>query len=135
MSLPRPLLFCLFATAATAVLHFLALAFFWYWLYWWFDIVIHVLGGVVVGSAALSFLGALSIPFNAHRALFAVLASAIIIGVLWEVFEAQTGIILWPDERLDSALDVLADIAGALVAFLLIFRGTEISLQNRNLKS
>jgi len=42
------LLSLLFTSSLLAVLDFLAVPGFWYWRFWWFDILMHALGGVIV---------------------------------------------------------------------------------------
>lgn len=120
--LPRPLLLCFFTTVLLAAIHFLALAFFWYWTYWWLDILMHFLGGLLVGFAVLWFFFSPSrhaMTFGVGRALVVILASVIVVGVLWEAWEAYAGIIRWPDEWLDSMFDVFSDIAGSLAALVI----------------
>ena len=36
-----------------ATLHILSLYFFWYWTFWWMDIILHTLGGIWVGGMFL----------------------------------------------------------------------------------
>lgn len=123
--MPRALLLCFLTTVLLAAIHFFALAFFWYWTYWWLDILMHFLGGLLVGFAVLWFFFSSSpraMTFEIKRALVVVLASIIVVGVLWEAWEATAGIIRWPDEWQDSVFDIFSDIAGSLAALIVTER-------------
>ncbi|XKT74725.1 MAG: hypothetical protein ACJKTH_01390 [Patescibacteria group bacterium UBA2163] len=106
-----------------AFLQHLASMYYLYWIFWWYDIIMHLLGGAFV---ALLF-------FWAHRAfpvlpmsrqlLFPVtLLVVLIIGILWEVFEYVTGSYGAVNYTLDTTLDLAMDIAGMMSAYILFKR-------------
>lgn len=109
------------ALAVMAALHFFALHYFWYWVYWWFDIPLHVLGGMMASALALwaRFGHPATSAWNALRALGIAVGSALLVGILWEGFEASTEIINLSEEGLDSLLDLGADLAGGLLVYLM----------------
>jgi hypothetical protein len=102
--------------------------------FWWYDVMMHGLGGLWTGLFFLvwhkihPFL-----PSDAPRQIIRLLGIVLLVGFLWEVLEAgfdytigmQLGFgQLWGDPRqgalLDSAEDLLMDIAGGLGAYLII---------------
>lgn len=95
---------------------------------WWYDIMLHTLGGIVIASAYLwvvRFSPRLSfIPSPArfpHVFLF-----VFAVGVAWEVFEWLVG--LYPTDihatlhQLDTALDLAFDMGGATMAYMVFSR-------------
>jgi len=106
-------------------LHLTAMKFYLYWVFDWFDILMHGLGGVVVGF----FITALTIRFKAmikeHLGLlvFIVLAGTIFVGLLWESFELVIDLYMKTNIHQpsvsDTILDLIMDGVGALVAAIL----------------
>lgn len=103
-------------------LHLAAMKFYLYWVLGWFDILMHGLGGVVVGF----FLAALLIRFKSilkeHIGLliFLVIAGTIFVGLLWESLELVLD--LYMKEAIhqpsvsDTIIDLIMDGVGALIA-------------------
>ncbi len=105
-----------------------------YWIFKWFDIVTHFIGGLWVGLAGVwlwyfsGYFREMQMPDK--KLLFVVLFSGITIGILWEFFEY----IVWyfvgdglPDNYIfDTTVDVFMDVIGSIVGFFvaryLIFR-------------
>jgi len=106
-------------------LHALALYFSWYWSIWWYDIVVHFLGGFWVGGLALWFCffrkSSNTTLGNLKVYIISILA-VIVIGVLWELFEfsLDTFVVFQTNNVLDTISDLAADVAGALTASILI---------------
>lgn len=108
---------------AIAAMNFLAISFHLYWMFWWYDIILHFLGGIFVGLLVLwlrffsGYLGTSRIP-STTSVLFFVVVATLSIGIGWEVFERVLGD-TWSLEGywLDTALDVILDFLGSLVAF------------------
>lgn len=104
-------------------LHFAATSFDLYWTLWWYDIIVHFLGGAFAGLLAgwLRFLsgyfGAPLIPSEFRVFCFVVL-STLVIGIGWEIFERMFGH-TWSIEGywLDTTMDVILDIGGGIAAF------------------
>lgn len=111
--MPRKLLFLqLPIVAALAVLHFLALTFSLYWYFPWFDLLTHFLGGMWAG---VFLLWSHAQAGYAPQPLF-VVAGALAVGVLWEIFEVTAGIPLEANYVFDTSLDLLTDVFGSLCA-------------------
>lgn len=89
-----------------------------YWAYWWYDIMMHFLGGFLVAGIALWFLARFSDESmrTARRALYVAIITAIIIGIGWEIFEYFSGALLQQNGSIvgDTALDLVMDVVGAL---------------------
>ena len=98
----------------------------------WLDIPMHFFGGTWIGLVELHFL---SFCFNNRQkipsflALITTLITVIIVGLIWEVFEFNSGII--PQLKLaeiitceDTLGDLLLDAAGAFAAwvYFIIFK-------------
>lgn len=117
-----------------AILNLLAFQGFWYWRFWWFDLVMHLIGGVVLSLFVL-WLYATYDPDGMNRSpmvmIFALAFSSIILfGLFWELFEftsdsanrfalvpkeiyaLQTGVV---DTLTDLLSDVLGSIFGSLI--------------------
>ncbi len=92
-----------------------------YFQFWWFDIVMHFLGGVFSGLAVLwaYHYFCMRICDQRKARLFLVaLMGTLIIGVAWEVFEGVAGIHLIEAHIVsDTLMDLLMDSLGALAAF------------------
>jgi len=96
-----------------------------YWRFRWFDMPVHFLGGLFLGSAALWLITYEMPPsFRTHTNRFVVaLIAALLIGALWELFEYSVGITkggsgYW----LDTVQDFAMGGFGAGVAYLIFKR-------------
>jgi len=106
-----------------ALLHVSAVAFFFYWTYWWFDIPMHFLGGVAVGLFSLwifGFDGGKRRPLSSGRALLIALVGSLAFGLAWEYFEYANGITFNTigNYPLDTIKDLLVDVCGGYVSHL-----------------
>lgn len=113
------LAFLIFAISliTLAVLQTLALTFYLYWVYLWFDIPMHFLGGVTV---ALGFYGIRWIANRTpkqFRGLLGTFLFAFMIGMLWELYELLFAFPLQPGYLADSLLDLVMDILGGVAGF------------------
>lgn len=104
------LLSALLLSALIAFLQNYAIAHFLYWRYPWFDVPMHLLGGVVVAVTLVAVL-----PRLQKLAFLAALA-AVFVG--WEVFEYAFGIPRESNYVFDTALDLLNDSIGASMVYL-----------------
>lgn len=111
-----------YTAVIVAALHILAVVFFLYSFYWWFDIPMHFLAGFCIG---LFFLGLFcaddaSRPAGSQRALFVALAGSLAVGLVWELFEYLNGITFNAigNYRLDTVKDVVMDVTGGYAAYL-----------------
>jgi uncharacterized membrane protein YwaF len=112
-------LFILFALALSVlgVTHVVATTFFLYWTYPWFDIPMHVLGGVVV---ALGFLTLFSryVRGKCKKGLLLTFAVVLTVGILWEIFEFVNRL-RGPelDYAQDTTVDLAMDIIGGFMGY------------------
>lgn len=89
--------------------------------YWWFDIPMHFLGGFIAGlvSVYYFFIHNQSRVPTERKIFFTAIISAIIIGVVWEIFEYVTKLSFTiGDYRLDIIKDLFVDVYGAIVAYV-----------------
>jgi len=108
-------------TTIVFVLNFLATKLYWYSDFWWFDMLMHFLGGVFIGILILYII--FRTQRNTHMSLYAIMkltiVSVFVIGFLWEIYEyvvqGFTGVIL--ANPLDSISDLFFDVAGGLYVF------------------
>lgn len=84
----------------------------------------HYLGGFWVAIVFLwlyYYSGLFENPKGSNlRILLLAFLSALVIGILWEVFEYQTGMIFWPEDKTDSYMDLVFDLLGSLSAYLFV---------------
>ena len=103
------LFFTLVVAGVLAVMQQYALEYYLYWVYWWFDIVMHAIGGLVIG---------LLVYAAGYRTLLKLVMTVILIGLVWEVFEYAIGVMTYEDDVLfDTILDLIMDTIGALGAY------------------
>ncbi len=95
-----------------------------YWTYWWYDIMMHFLGGFLVAGVALWVFVRFSKgdARDARRALYVAIATGIIVGVGWECFEfifkvPQVGV---TNLAADTALDLVMDVVGASAVWVVL---------------
>lgn len=108
------------------MLHVGAELFYWYWIFPWFDLLTHFLGGVCIGVGVLwlFFMSGYIAPrtWSARSGLIHTLVGVGIIGVGWEVYEIAVHLLLQtPFESgyaLDTAGDITMDTLGALSAYV-----------------
>ena len=107
-----------------AALHFIATDRELYWTLRWFDAPMHFLGGGVMALLA-GWVGmrVIGVPFllaGKTRHFFLIIAATLVAGVMWEFFELFIGIGQEPGYALDTLHDLLFDLAGGLLGYLLI---------------
>lgn len=86
---------------------------YFFWIYPWFDVVLHLVGGMIMGlwACGVSAGHALSL-----RSSFIFLSIIVLAGsIAWEIFEQVLNL---AGNSLDTLSDLLFGIAGALVVFL-----------------
>lgn len=113
-------IFFLISGSILAVVHALALEASLYWQYPWFDIPMHVLGGVVFvsGFATLRDIGVLKNPrlFKLGSVLFI----ALLVALAWEVLGVVMEQRFKPDFLSDTIIDLLMGLCGAFLGFIAI---------------
>lgn len=109
-----------------AVLHITAIQFYLYWVFWWFDILTHFIGGLFVATMSLWLYfnsGLIKTPRRRKGTVFFVaLLSVVIAGTAWELFEFFAGTPEVDSYLLDTFIDALMNATGAIVGAHFIIR-------------
>ena len=104
-----------------AIVDLLALKFYWFWIFWWIDVIMHVLGGLWVGLGIFWILLIANVyiqkKWSNAQLFFYIVFGTLIVGVLWEVFEYFSGLFIEGQMFPDAIHDMFADLAGALIAY------------------
>lgn len=109
-----------FTIVFVAVVNILSIDFAWYFIYKWFDIPMHFLGGLV-SLFLISY-----VFYNNSNTLknkfILLLISALFLGILWEMYEylvtnIWAGLVF---NRVDTMSDILFDTLGAIFGILII---------------
>ncbi len=109
-------------------LHFAGIAFYLYWMYWWYDVLMHFLAGIIGGLSAYWVLfcsGRLLSKHDISRktSVLIVLACMMVVGVGWEVFEYMYDIAGSGEGYvLDTMNDLVLDGCGAALAVIMATR-------------
>ena len=108
------LLVLAFFASLTLILHAVGFNFSLYWVYWWYDIVVHFLAGISIGLL-FSFL--LKKKYRPALYLFVFLSI-----IAWEIFEIGIGINTAGMQYLaDTVIDVIVGFFGAILVGELCF--------------
>lgn len=102
-----------------AVLYTLGYQYSLLWHWWWYDSILHTLGGVAIGIFAVR----LAQFFNT-RDLMLVLGFGVFIGVGWELFEWTLGMprSIFLNYAVDTIKDLVFDMTGAILGLLIARR-------------
>ena len=106
------------------VANFAANKFYWYFSIWYFDIIMHFLGGFWIGLAYFYFFSPKILPLEFPQPVFKILAFILLVGVGWEVFELLFNNIIAQNSFniLDTSSDIFFDLSGGLCAILYIWK-------------
>src|SRR3989339_607345 len=101
--------------------NFLAITFYWYFSIWYFDMIMHFLGGFWIGLLYFYIFPAENKSFYL---IFKILLFTLFIGISWEVFEILFNniIALNPFDFSDTLSDIFFDLAGGGVAIFYFFK-------------
>ena len=104
----------------TGALNWAGVTLYLYWSLWWYDVLMHFLGGLTVGFATL-WLVRLRTGYNFSlvQCLRIVLYGGIFVGIVWEIFELYYHVTTFDDGIYfvtDTMGDLIMDTIGALVA-------------------
>jgi len=122
----KVLYFSLMLTAIVGFLHVVALENDFYFFYWWFDLMMHFLGGIGIAAGFLwlyFFSGILENPPTDKKIIFLILLVVfLIISISWEVFEFFTEkTFRQPNFVSDTISDVIIGLIGIYAAFKYFF--------------
>ena len=108
------------------ILDKLALHYSLYWHLWWFDIVMHFLGGFWLAFAAyyIFYFSGYFKKMSKKFSFFTLsLTTVILIGVLWELLECVAKVsTIQSNYILDTYLDLFMDVTGWLVAYFILLK-------------
>jgi hypothetical protein len=100
------------------LLHWIGSSDFYYWTVWWYDVMMHFLGGVWVALAVLWVSHMPFVPASLKsRISFGSLAlSVFVVGLAWEAYELVLGFscLYDPGYASDTIQDLIMDTLGAL---------------------
>lgn len=105
-----------------AFVHQIAVTASLYWYYWWFDIVMHFWGGLLIGLGVHAIC---TFSFIHLRPTFSLLLIMLVLATsAWEIFEWSAG--LWNADTyvFDTTKDVILGFSGGLLAHLVLSRYT-----------
>jgi len=128
IGMTRTLIGLLILSGVIFILNKVALVHFFYWRFWWYDIMMHFMSGALIGALALW--GALRFyPMLSKRKLFLMaILTAIVVGLGWEVMEYVGGITNGEAGYVfDTVKDLVMDTLGSLLVcsiFMLAARAT-----------
>lgn len=109
--------------AVIFILNEIAATYYLYWLYWWYDVMMHFLGGVMIGGLAAWGALRFDIASRLSRLLLITLVAIIAVGTGWEIFEYLTGQYIGQHSIVfDTTVDFIMDTLGALLAALLVWK-------------
>ncbi len=105
-----------------------ALKFHWYYSISWFDMLMHFLGGVWLG---FFFLYVFFSKDSFFKRFLVIILCALLVGVLWEVFEFYLNTISTEFFNISDTLsDLCFDLAGSLFSFLYFYKVIMPSQEN-----
>lgn len=107
------------ASSILAVTHILALQFYLYWQFPWFDVPMHFLGGIVVALGVFTAYDfRLPLPKRWLR-LFPVVAAVLMVALAWEYYEILIGIPIEENHKIDTAIDLVLGVLGGLMGYFI----------------
>lgn len=118
----RYLIIFLLLSGLFALVHLFAITASLYWYYWWFDIVMHFWGGILLGLGVHAFSTFKHLHFKPR--LPVLLVVMVVATGSWEIFEWSAG--LWNADTyiFDTAKDIIMGFSGGLLAHLVLSRDT-----------
>jgi|SRR3989338_3468528 len=111
---------------------FLAKYFYWYSLIWYFDMIMHFLGGLWVGMFFIYVLSMKKPLTYGSSSFFRIILCTLIIGILWEIFEFFTYNYIGQNsfDISDTLADIFFDLAGGVLAIM--YFGRSIMFERGN---
>jgi len=106
------------------IVNFLANKFYWYSSIWYFDMIMHFLGGFWLGLVCFYLFSLKIFSQEFFHAAFKVSVFVLFIGLGWEIFELVFNNIVAqnPFNYLDASSDIFFDLSGGLCAILYIWK-------------
>lgn len=104
-------------------LDLLAFKYFLYWRLWWFDVVMHFLGGVWIMLVSYYIFYVSDYAKHVrhlskkYSPFILSLSSIVFVGIFWELFELNMRVSVQANYVLDTSLDLFMDMSGWVVAY------------------
>ncbi len=107
----------LISFVSLTVIHIVAEKLFLYWKLEWFDIPVHILGGVVIVFGIFALHDIRFLIKKRHTQLLSVMLLVFIIAMSWEAYEIMMG--LTPDINylFDTVIDLGMGVIGGLIGY------------------
>ncbi len=116
-----------FAATSVLILHLVAYEYHFYWTLWWYDIMMHGLGGFAVGALIMwTTRHVYRLPFSVPEFII-VIVGVLVVGIAWELFEFVIGSQAnqsYETYVLDTMIDIAMDVFGGAAAYLAFTRRT-----------
>ena len=103
------------------ILNLFATYFYLYWTSWWFDLLMHFLGGFWVSMVVLSVWSLFNKNSQNILSFKKVFFWVVLVSILWEIFELIIGATMISDGKVfivDTLSDLLMDFIGGILGFL-----------------
>ena len=120
----RSLLYIAFTLALLiCFLNYLAIMLYLYWTSFWYDYMMHFLGGVSIAVMAMWLLG---VNERNRKNFWPVLIVVMAVGVGWEIFEYFIKAVPSPLQsyKVDTTHDLIMDAIGGVVAYFTLTRNS-----------
>lgn len=110
----------LFISSLFASVHSVAVSMSLYWYYWWFDIMMHFWGGMLVVLGVYAVCSLKHIPLKPTSLL--IFATLFFLMLIWELFEWKVGLFNPATHLFDTLKDIIVGFSGGLIGYLLMIR-------------
>lgn len=110
-------LFFALSLLTLAGLHAAALTFYLYWVYLWFDIPMHILGGATVALGYQSRFGLSKFAHKLSFGLISTLLFVLAVGLVWEGYEYVVAPTFKEGYLEDTIIDIVMDLLGGLIGY------------------
>lgn len=99
------------------LVNLIASEFYWYYSIWYFDMIMHFLGGLWLG---LAIFWLFSIKELSLKLILKIVLGVLLISIFWEIFEILVNNIIAqnPFSALDTVSDICFDLAGGILAVI-----------------
>lgn len=91
-----------------------------YWYFWWFDILMHFWGGLLIALGIFALATFRRLTFKPTLSVVFVVAVGFVVS--WEAFEWYVGLFNPALHLTDAVMDMFLGIAGALLGYLVLKR-------------
>jgi len=105
------------------ILHTTALRLSLYWIYWWFDVLLHSLTGFVLALLILFLMYNIFPEISPRRVSLATLGMVLLVAISWEVFEYINGLALAHGSyMIDTLSDIMLGVGTGYLAVIYVLR-------------